>query len=90
MDYTLPFKALKTQAIAKKPKPTAANPQPATSSYLNAPNAINPNPTIIIIVVAQANTVFLFIAIINLFFKGITNIAISNNKTLLMCDFLKV
>jgi hypothetical protein len=50
-NYILPFKALKTQAIAKKPIPTEANPQPATSSYLNAPRAIRDNP----------KTVFLFI-----------------------------
>jgi hypothetical protein len=60
-NYILPFKALKTQAIAKKPIPTEANPQPATSSYLNAPRAIRDNPTIIIINVAYPKTVFLFI-----------------------------
>ncbi|GEM_PF-2552148 len=59
--YTRPFRALKTQAIAKKPMPTDTNPQPATSSYLKAPSAINPSPTTIMIKVAQANTVFLFI-----------------------------
>ena len=47
--------------MAKNPIPTEANPQPATSSYLNAPKAISDNPTMIIIAVAQANTVFLFI-----------------------------
>ena len=62
--YTLPFNALKTHAMAKNPMPTDAKPYPATSLYLNAPNAINPMPTIIIIKVAQPNTVFLFIPII--------------------------
>jgi len=65
--------------MQKNPTPTAANPQPATSSYLNAPKAIKLNPTIIIIVVAQANTVFLFIAIFQ-FFKGNTNIAFFKQK----------
>ena len=59
--YTLPFKALNTQAMAKKPIPTAAKPQPATSSYRKAPMAISATPTTIIIKVAHANTVFLFI-----------------------------
>ena len=49
--------------MAKNPIPTEANPHPATSSYLKAPSAIKPRPTIIIIKVAQANTVFLFIPI---------------------------
>jgi hypothetical protein len=44
--------------------PTEAKPHPATSSYLKAPSAIKPSPTIIIIKVAQANTVFLFIPIL--------------------------
>lgn len=61
--YTLPFKALNTQAFARNPTPTAANPQPETSLYLNAPKAINPSPANTIINVAQANTVFLFIPI---------------------------
>ena len=47
--------------MAKKPIPTEANPHPATSSYLKAPKAIKAHPTKIIIKVAQANTVFLFI-----------------------------
>jgi len=59
--YTLPLSALKTQAMAKKPIPTEAKPQPATSSYLKAPRAISAQPTQIIINVAQARTVFLFI-----------------------------
>tara|TARA_R110000823_G_scaffold288701_2_gene407033 strand:+ start:89481 stop:89783 length:303 start_codon:yes stop_codon:yes gene_type:complete len=59
--YTLPFRALNTQAIAKKPIPTEAKPHPATSSYLKAPIAIKATPTTIIIKVAHANTVFLFI-----------------------------
>ena len=50
--YTLPFKALKTQAMAKKPIPTEAKPQPAISSYRNAPNAISTKPTTIMINVA--------------------------------------
>jgi hypothetical protein len=62
--YTLPLRALKTQAIAKKPTPTEANPQPATSSYRNAPKAIRSTPTTIIIKVAQASTVFLFIPVV--------------------------
>ncbi len=49
--------------MAKKPIPTVAKPQPATSSYLNAPKAIKINPINIIIKVAQASTVFLFIPI---------------------------
>jgi len=67
VNYTLPFNALNTQAIAKKPTPTEAKPQPADSLYLKAPKAIKPNPTIIIIQVAQANTVFLFIDILKYF-----------------------
>ena len=55
--------------MAKKPIPTDAKPQPATSLYLKAPRPIKPNPTITIIVVAQAKTVFLFIAIIIFFFQ---------------------
>jgi hypothetical protein len=47
--------------MAKKPIPTDANPQPATSSYLNAPRAISDKPTIIIISVAYPKIVFLFI-----------------------------
>ncbi len=50
--------------MAKKPIPTEAKPQPATSSYLNAPKAIKPKPTKIMIKVAQARTVFLFIPIV--------------------------
>ena len=50
--------------MAKKPTPTAAKPHPATSLYLKAPKAIKPNPTSIIINVAHASTVFLFIPII--------------------------
>ena len=66
--YTLPFNELNTQALAKKPKPTAAKPHPATSSYLNAPNPINNNPISIIIKVAHPKIVFLFIPIIFLVF----------------------
>ena len=50
--YTRPFKALNTHATAKKPIPTAANQYPASSSYLNAPSAIIPKPTKIMIQVA--------------------------------------
>lgn len=67
--------------MAKKPIPTAANPQPATSLYLKAPNAIKPRPTITIIKVAQAKTVFLFI----IQFKfGLTNIVISKVRPFLL------
>ena len=59
--YTLPFRALNTHAIAKKPKPTGTKPQPAISLYLNTPRAIKTTPKKIIIKVAQPNTVFLFI-----------------------------
>ena len=52
LNYTLPFKALNTQAIAKKPTPTAPNPQPATSSYLKTPKAISKSPMLIISQVA--------------------------------------
>ena len=55
--------------MAKKPIPTVAKPQPATSSYLKAPKAININPIITIIKVAQARTVFLFIPIIQIHLK---------------------
>ena len=44
--------------------PTEAKPQPATSLYLQAPIAIRANPTIIIMNVAHAKTVFLFIPIV--------------------------
>ncbi len=62
--YNLPFKELNTQAFAKNPTPTAANPQPATSSYLKAPNPINNNPIININNVAHPKMVFLFVPII--------------------------
>ena len=68
--YTLPFKELKTQALAKKPKPTAAKPHPATSSYRKAPNPINNNPISIIIKVAHPKMVFLFIPIIKLYYSS--------------------
>lgn len=61
--YNLPFKALNTHAMAKKPTPVAPNPQPATSLYRNAPKPINKKPIKIIISVAQAKIVFLFIPI---------------------------
>lgn len=54
--------------MAKNPMPTEAKPQPATSSYLNAPIAMSAQPTTIIIKVAQAKTVFLFI--MGLFFSA--------------------
>jgi len=60
-DYTLPFNALKTHAIAKNPIPTEPNPHPAISLYLKAPNPIRAIPTTIIITVAHAKTPFLFI-----------------------------
>lgn len=44
--------------------PTDAKPHPATSLYLKTPRAISPKPTKIIIKVAQAKTVFLFIPIV--------------------------
>lgn len=62
--YSRPFNELNTHAFAKNPTPTAANPQPATSSYLKAPNAISNKPMIIIIKVAHPKMVFLFIPII--------------------------
>ena len=62
--HTLPLRALNTQAIAKKPMPTAPNPKPATSLYLKAPKAISPKPTTIIMRVAHPNTAFLFIIMI--------------------------
>jgi hypothetical protein len=71
--YILPFNALNTHAMAKNPIPTEANPQPAVSSYLKAPKAINAQPTIIIIKVAHASTVFLFI-IFGLFFMAIRKV----------------
>lgn len=75
--YILPLRALKTHAMAKKPIPTDANPQPATSSYLNAPMAISAHPTNIIIKVAHAKTVFLFIIFYYLkrkFVKKVSNV----------------
>jgi hypothetical protein len=51
--------------MAKKPMPTAAKPHPAVSLYLKAPSAINESPTMTIIKVAHASTVFLFIPIFN-------------------------
>jgi len=47
--------------------PTEAKPHPATSLYLKAPKATKDIPINIIVYVAQANTVFLFIAIIKIF-----------------------
>ena len=69
--YTLPFKELNTQALAKKPTPTAANPQPATSSYRKAPNPMSNNPITIIIKVAHPKIVFLFnLIIVELVLRG--------------------
>jgi len=62
----LPFKALKTQAFAKKPTPTATNPHPEISLYLKNPNPISNNPITTINNVAQPKTVFLFIPIIEI------------------------
>ena len=59
--YTRPFNELKTHALAKKPTPTVAKPQPATSLYLKIPIPISTKPITTIIKVAQAKTVFLFI-----------------------------
>lgn len=85
---TLPFRALNTQAMAKKPIPTEANPHPATSSYLKAPSAINESPTIIIIKVAHAKTVFLFIPIIVFRLVVISNIVKNQGITPLENDFI--
>ena len=65
--YTLPFKEQKTHALAQNPIPTAANPQPATSSYRKAPNKINSKPIKTIIKVAHPKTVFLFIPMVKVF-----------------------
>jgi len=46
--------------MAKKPTPTVAKPQPATSSYLKAASAKRMRPMSIIKNVAYAKTVFLF------------------------------
>jgi hypothetical protein len=48
--------------MAKKPIPTDAKPQPATSSYLKAPKAIKARPTTTIMIVAHAKTPFLSIS----------------------------
>lgn len=68
--YNRPFNELKTHEIAKKPTPTATNPQPATSSYLKAPKPINKKPMSNMIKVAQPNIVFLFIPIVWCFKKN--------------------
>ena len=60
--------------------PTAANPHPATSSYLKAPSAINESPTIIMIKVAHAKTVFLFIPIV-VFRLVVTSNIVKNQRT---------
>ena len=55
-----------------------SNIDPDKSSYLNAPIPIKRSPIIIIIKVAQANTVFLFIPMVNSFIFGSANINILN------------
>lgn len=61
--------------MAKNPIPTEAKPQPATSSYLKAPKAIKATPTKIMMKVAQASTVFLFIPIcLSIWFVVTSNI----------------
>lgn len=63
--------------MEKKPIPTAANPQPETSLYLNAPNPISNKPMSIIIRVAHPKIVFLFIPIFVVFiFLSAANIDI--------------
>ena len=52
--------------MQKKPTPTVANPQPATSSYLKAPIPIKTIPIIIIKRVAQPRIEFLFVAILKI------------------------
>jgi len=64
MPYNLPFKELKTQALARNPIPTAAKPQPEISLYRKAPKPINSNPITTINKVAHPKMVFLFIPII--------------------------
>ena len=85
---TLPFSALNTQATAKNPMPTEAKPHPATSSYLKAPSAINERPTIIIIKVAHAKTVFLFIPIVLFRLVVTSNIVKNQGITPLEKDFI--
>ncbi len=68
--------------------PTEANPHPATSSYLKAPSAINESPTIIIIKVAHAKTVFLFIPIVVFRFVVLSNIVKNQRITPLENDFI--
>ena len=65
--------------MAKNPRPTAANPHPATSSYLKAPKQTNRQPIKIMINVAHANTLFLFILLSLENFKSIhLNLWIAN------------
>ncbi len=66
-NYNRPFSELNTQAMAKNPIPTAANPQPETSLYLKMPNPISNNPMSVIMRVAHPKIVFLFIPIIVVF-----------------------
>ena len=74
INQILPFKALNTHAMARKPTPTATNPQPEISLYLKTPRPIKSNPIKIIINVAHPKTVFLFIPIIEVCKFGVANI----------------
>ena len=79
-NYTLPFKALNTQAFAKKPIPTVTNPHPEMSLYLKAPIPIKRNPMINIKNVAILNTLFLFNFIIkNLELQNYVKIFVKNS-----------
>ena len=71
---SLPFNELKTQALARKPIPTATNPQPEISLYRKAPSPISSNPISSIINVAHPKTVFLFIPIIEVCKISVANI----------------
>ena len=83
---SLPFNALKTQAFARKPTPTATNPQPEISLYLNTPRPINSNPISIIINVAHPKTVFLFIPITEVCKFGVANIV--KNSVCFKCKLI--
>lgn len=66
--------------MAKNPIPTEAKPHPATSSYRNAPKRIREQPTTIIINVAHASTVFLFIPIVYFSLVGLCRKLKGKNK----------